>query len=82
MDYNQLADVIERFVNGTAKPWEWDDYFIGAKYKDDPFLRDIQRRALAVSFEFPPGTEGGYTNAEGLNVLRGLAEQLRSEARK
>jgi hypothetical protein len=81
VNYNELADVIERFVNGTAKKWDWDDYIIGVRYKD-PFLCDIQRRALAVSTEFPPGAEGGYTNSEGLAVLRGLADQLRSEARK
>lgn len=81
MGYNEMADVIERFVDGTSAPWEWEEYFLTAKYKD-PLLRQVQQRVLAASFEFPPGAEGGYTNSEGLAVLRGLADQLRSEARR
>jgi hypothetical protein len=81
MSYNELADVIDRFVDGTAAPWEWEEYFLVTKY-NDPFLRHIQQRVLAVSFEFPPDAEGGYTNSEGLAVLRSLADRLRSEARK
>jgi hypothetical protein len=80
MNYNEVADVIERFVNGTAGPLEWDNCFLGTRY-EDPFLRQIQERALAVSFEFPPGPSGGYTSAEGLEVLRELAEALRSQPR-
>jgi hypothetical protein len=81
MNYNEMADVIERFVDGTVAPWEWEEYFLVTKY-GDPFLRDIQQRVLAVSFEFPPDAEGGYTNSTGLAVLRSLADQLRSAARK
>lgn len=81
VDYNEIAGVIERFVDGTAAPWEWEGYFLATKYQDS-FLGHIQQRVLAVSFEFPPGPERGYTSAEGLEILRGLAAQLRSEARK
>jgi hypothetical protein len=81
MSYNEMADVIERFVEGMSAPWEWEEYFLAAKY-DDALLRYVQQRVLAVSFEFPPGAEGGYTNSEGFAVLRSLADQLRSEAGK
>lgn len=77
MNYNEIADVIDRFVDGTAGAWEWDDQFLGTKY-DDPFLRYVQQRVLAISFEFPPGPAGGYTNAAGLEALKGLAQELRS----
>jgi hypothetical protein len=80
MDYNELAGVIERFVDGTAAPWEWEEYFLATKY-EDPFLHHVQQRVLAASFEFPPGAEGGYTSAEGLSALKELAEELRSRAR-
>ena len=80
-DYNELAAVIERFVDGTAAPWEWEEHFLTTKY-EDPFLRHVQQRVLAVSFEFPAGAEGGYTSAEGLSVLRQLAGELRSRARR
>jgi hypothetical protein len=78
---NELANVIERFVDGTSAPWEWEEYFLVTKY-EDPFLRCVQQQVLAVSFEFSPGAEGGYTSAEGLSVLRELAEELRSRARR
>ena len=32
MDYNELADVIERFINGTSPPLEWDNYSLGKTY--------------------------------------------------
>jgi hypothetical protein len=81
MNYNEMADIIERFVEGKSAPWEWEEYFQTGKY-EDPFLRQAQRRVLTVSFEFPPGAEGGYTNSEGLAILRGLVDELRSKARK
>jgi hypothetical protein len=81
MSYDEMADAIERFAGGSSASWEWEEYFLTAKC-DDPLLKYVQQRVLAVSFEFSPGAEGGYTNSEGLAVLRGLAYQLRSEARK
>jgi hypothetical protein len=80
MSYDEMADAIERFVDGSSASWEWEEYFLTAKY-EDPLLKHVQQRVLAVSFEFPPGAEGGYTSAEGLEVLRDLAHRLRSEAR-
>ena len=79
MDYNELATVIERFVDGSAAPWEWEEYFLVTKY-EDPFLRHVQQRVLSMSFEFPPGSEGGYTSTEGLSALKELAKELRSRA--
>ena len=77
MSYIEMADVIERFVNGNVDPWEWEEYFLATKYSD-PFLSHVQKRVLAVSFEFPAGAEGGYANSQGLVVRRKLANQLRS----
>jgi hypothetical protein len=79
MNYNNMADAIERFVDGTGAPWEWEEYFLATKY-DDPFLRHIQERVLAVSFEFPSRSRNEYTSPEGMAVLKSLANELRSRA--
>jgi len=79
MNFNEMADVIERFLNGTAGPWEWDDVFQGGTY-EDPFLRSIQKRCLELDREFPPVVKGWYSSPEGLSVLRELVAALRSRS--
>jgi hypothetical protein len=78
-EYSELADVIERLVNGTSPPVEWDAYTLGKTYTD-PFLVAVQRRMISVSFDFPPGSSRGYTNAAGLRILKDLVVELRSRA--
>jgi hypothetical protein len=80
-DYLELAGVIERFINGSSQPWEWEDYFLCKSCKD-PFLISAQRRMLSISMEFPPASKGHYTGPEGIAVLRGLVEELRTRARQ
>jgi hypothetical protein len=77
MNYNEMAGVIERFVDGSTEPWEWEEYFLVMKY-DDPFLRYFQQRVLRISFEFPSNSPGEYTSHEGLAALKELARELRS----
>jgi hypothetical protein len=81
MGYDELADVIERFIDGTSPPWEWDDYSLGRTY-EDPFLASVQKRMLSVGVEFPSTSEREYTSPEGLVVLRELVKELRSRALK
>ena len=76
-----MADVIERFLNGTADPWDWDDVFQGSTYYEDPFLRSIQKRCLELDREFPPVVKGAYASPEGLSVLRELVAALRAASR-
>lgn len=78
-DYAELADVIERFLCGTSRGIEWDVYTLGKTYKD-PFLDTVQRRMISVSADFPPASNREYTNAEGLRVLRSLADELRARS--
>ncbi len=80
MNYHEMADATERFLDGTAAPWEWEEHFLTANY-DDPFLRYVQQWALQVSSEFPSNFRSEYTSPEGLAVLKELANELRSRAR-
>ena len=79
MNYNELADAIERFLDGTAASWEWKEHFLTARY-EDPFLRYVQQRVLRASFEFPSNSRTEYASPEGLAVLKELANELRSRA--
>lgn len=64
MSYTEVAEIIERFVNGTGGPLEWDGYTMGMKF-EDPFLRSTQDRCRALWVEFPPTEKSQYTSAEG-----------------
>jgi hypothetical protein len=79
MQYSEVADIIERFVNGTGGPVEWDAYTMGMKF-EDPFLGLIQDRCRALWIEFPPTEKGQYTSAEGFAALKELVKELRSRA--
>jgi hypothetical protein len=81
MYYNELADVIERFIDGTSLTLEWDIYSLGKTYEDS-FLVSVQQRMLSIPIEFPPASEREYTSPEGLMVLRKLVKELRSRASK
>ena len=81
LNYSEVADIIDQFVNGTGGPLDWDAYTMGMKF-EDPFLRSIQDRCRALWIEFPPTEKGHYTSAEGFTVLKELVRELRSRARK
>jgi len=34
MSYAEMADATERFVGGSSASWEWEEYFLTAKYDD------------------------------------------------
>lgn len=42
----QMADLIERFVDGRVGPYEWDD-LVGSRF-DDPFVERMRLAALTV----------------------------------
>ncbi len=71
----EAAKVIEDFVNGTGGPWDWDD-FISVRIADEE-LEATRIKCLRTQSEYPGGPNQ-WCNDEGREVLRSLAEQLRS----
>ncbi len=71
----EVAEIIERFVAGTASDWEWDD-FISVRIRN-PQLETIARRCAGLPQEFPPTIGGSYTSADGLAVLQAYVRTLR-----
>jgi len=72
---SEVADIIERFIEGKGSDWEWDD-FISLSIQD-PTLDKIRVRCLQLDKEFPPAGPSQYTNENGLKVLREYVRQLR-----
>jgi hypothetical protein len=73
----EVANVLERFVEGTGRHWEWDDYSLGMSFKDKR-LEEIRVRCVGLSFEFPPDGPGKYCNEQGIQVIRNFVQELRA----
>jgi hypothetical protein len=71
-----VAKFLEDFVNGTGGKWDWDD-FISSPIAD-PELDKIRKRCVKLDLEFPPTKPGWFCNEQGLAVIRGYIEQLRT----
>jgi hypothetical protein len=74
---DEVATVIENFVEGTVGNWDGDDFTTGTTFQDD-HLKAIQKRYLYLPEEFPSDNPH-YCSDEGLNVLRTLVAELRSK---
>lgn len=77
MRKDELADLIEAFVNGTSGEWDWDD-FISVK-QTDPQIEEIRRKCANVPLEFPPTRPGEYCSEGGVALLRNYVRKLREE---
>lgn len=73
----EIADIIERFINGRGSSWEWDD-FISVPIKD-PELDKIREHCSRLPNEFPPSKKGEYISEEGLEVLKQYVKQLKEK---
>ena len=69
-----VAKSIQDFVDGTGGQWDWDD-FISSRIVDEE-LETIRTKCLSVQSEYPGGPNQ-WCNEQGVDVLRGLARQLR-----
>jgi hypothetical protein len=81
MTYLEVAQTLENFIDGSGGRWDWDNYSLGASFKD-AYLRDLQIRMANLGNEFPPLSKGIYCSAEGIEVIRGYIRELRARAPK
>jgi len=75
MTGKEVANLIQRFLDGTCGRWEWDDFISGARIYDAR-LREIQSRCGNLSIEFPSAEQDQYCNSEGLAILKGYIAEL------
>lgn len=75
-----MANIIERFIDGKSTDWEWDD-FISSPVSDHS-LDKIRIRCSQLDKEFPPLKLGEYTNEKGIEILRQYVRYLRGQKNK
>ena len=75
MTNEEVAEIIEAFLNGTGGQWDWDD-FISVRQKDE-YLDNIRTICDNIPLEYPPDKAGHYTNDEGLKKLYAIVKELR-----
>ena len=71
----EVAETIERFLDGTCGKWDWDD--LCSITIEDPDLDHVRVLCSSACFTFPPTEKGHYCSAAGREYLRELARQLR-----
>jgi len=75
---SEVADIILRFIDNRSRdPWEWGEYL--SIRENDPQLEEIRLRCASIREEYPPSNPADYCSAEGIEVLRKIAEGLLSE---
>ncbi|HXB57664.1 MAG TPA: hypothetical protein VN461_23085 [Vicinamibacteria bacterium] len=74
---SQVADTLEGFVDGTAGPYDWDDFL--SLPLQDPRLEAIRLRCLSLDEEFPPRLPGEFCSEEGAEVIREYVRELRAD---
>jgi len=72
----EVADIIERFLDGTGGTWEWDDFCSLTIENRD--MEAIRLKCRELSFTHPPLVKGHYCNDEGFLLLRETVKSLRS----
>jgi hypothetical protein len=76
----EIAALIENFANGTDGRWDWDN-FISTDFENER-LKWAQKECFKVEEEFPRTGRMGWCNEQGLDRLRAIASELRTEANK
>ncbi len=71
----EVADIVEAFVEGTGRDWDWDDFCslkIGNRELDE-----IRLKCTNLSFTHPPPPGYGYCNEQGIQLFREVVNDLR-----
>ena len=80
MTYLEVAQTLENFLEGDGDKWDWDNYTLGTTFKD-PYLLQLQARMASLGNEYPPVSRDHYCGPEGIVVIRGYIQELRTKER-
>lgn len=72
----EVARILEEFIDGTGGPHDWDD-FMSFPIEDDNLER-IRLRCSGLDSKFPPDQKGRFCNEVGLAVIQTYVAELRS----
>jgi hypothetical protein len=73
----EVAQILENFLNGTGGDWEWDGFIQGMELEDQE-LDEIRKQCAGLCFDFPPDEPRHYCNEQGRTVIRDYIRQLRA----
>jgi len=76
MTKQEIIEILGHFVSGHLYAWDWDN-FVSARLHD-PELEEIRSTCLRIQAEYPAGGST-WCNAEGIERLKQLYEQLQHE---
>lgn len=71
----EVADTIERFIDGICSRWDWDDFCAAPMI--DLQLDAIRIRCAGLPQEFPSTQKGHYCAEAGIAVMRQIVRKLR-----
>jgi hypothetical protein len=74
--HQEVANIIESFVEGTGRNWDWDDFC--SHEIENRELDAIRLKCCELSSSHPPIAKGQYCNDEGIELLRETVKNLRS----
>jgi hypothetical protein len=72
----EVADIIERFINGEEEDYEWDDFT--SIPINDPYLEIVRKVCSELPSKFPPTKERTYCSEAGVVYLKNLVRRLRT----
>ena len=78
MSLLELSSLIQRFLNGSVGPWEWDD-FTSIKSKD-PTIEHYRLAIVDIADRFPSPTPEQWASDAGLDELRQVAMKIQALA--
>lgn len=77
----ETADLIDRFLQGSVTPYEWDDF--ESLQGKTPELESIRQRVIAISQSHPPRQGfSEWSSPSGIEALRALANEIRANPSK
>jgi len=72
---HEVANTIERFIEGSGEAWQWDDFINGSALKDES-LEHIRIQCQQLPSTHPPNEGQGYCNAQGVETMKQLVAKL------
>lgn len=73
----EVAQILEDFLEGTGSRWAWDDFTLGMSFEDKN-LEEIRIRCAGLTQEFPSDNPNEFCNEQGREVIRGYVKQLKA----
>ena len=70
----KVSSILFRFLSGEAAQWEFDD-LISSPRQDE--LEKFRLELALIREQYPSPNGGQYCNAEGLNRIKEIAEEIR-----